>query len=225
MGLPQIPGDLPAEEIRKMVGIAPTMLEIGAHEGQHTGQFLEAMPDICLTCFECDPRPIVRFEAKFGNDPRVALWKKAVAHFSTVNLPWNSSAGETGDRDDWDLSGSINTPTGHHAYSPEITFGKGTVASIRLDEWLSHCKDIGRIDFIWADVQGAQVKLISGGLETLWITRFLYIECHETPLYEGEPTQDGLVTLLGLLGLRPLAVYDLNNILFEHEPQPRPSYV
>lgn len=200
------------------------MLEIGAHEGQHTRQFLEVMPDISLTCFECDPRPIARFRAEFGNDERVALWEKAVAHVTTDKHPWNPSGGVAGDRNDWDLSGSINTPTGHHAYSPEITFGKGIVSSIRLDEWLSHC-EVEEIDFIWADVQGAQIKLIAGGLETLRITRLLYIECHETSLYEAEPSQAELITLLNLLGFRPLAVYDLNNILFEHEPQTRSPYV
>ncbi|MHC4371539.1 MAG: FkbM family methyltransferase, partial [Planctomycetota bacterium] len=91
--------------------------------------------------------------------------------------------------------------------------------SIRLDTWLDETdpdRKVEVIDFIWADLQGGQVFFIAGARMALSVTRYLYIECHEQPLYADEPTQDELITMLRP-EFTPLGIYERNNILFQNK--------
>ncbi len=208
------PTELTAEEIRGLVGEAPAMLEIGSHEGTDTAKFLAAMPGARLYCFEPDPRPRDRFERTIGDDARVTLYDTAVADMDGYK-PFYASTGKAGHMDDWDFSGSLRPPTRHLKQSPDIRFKPPqNVRCVRLDTWHRLNPTIGRIDFQWVDCQGAQRDIITGGKLTLAVTRYVYIEAHHKPLYEGEPTQAELVDLLP--GFEPLAVYALDNILFRN---------
>ncbi len=201
-----------AEEIRDLVGEAPAMLEIGSHEGTDTAKFLAAMPGARIYCFEPDPRPRARFERTIGDNPRVTLYDTAVADIDGMK-PFYASTGKAGHMDDWDYSGSLRPPTGHLKQSPDIRFKPPeNVRCVRLDTWRTCNPDIRRIDFAWIDCQGAQRDIITGGKLTLAVTRYVYIECHHIPLYEGETTQDELIDLLP--GFEPLGVYGVDNILF-----------
>jgi len=211
---------LTAEEIRDLVGTSPLMLEIGSHEGSDTVKFLKAMPLIRLYCFEPDPRPIERFQLAMDDDPRMIFEQTCIGHADTPQ-PFNPSTGRAGGMEDWDHSGSLQKPTGHLKRSPEIGFKEPVVYKCRrLDTWLLLLLgdglpyDLKQIDFIWADIQGSQRKLIAGGPMALAITRYLYIECHHEPLYDQEPTQEELIDLLP--GFEPLAIYDRDNILFRN---------
>jgi hypothetical protein len=133
-----------------------------------------------------------------------------------------ASTGKVNDCPDWDYSGSLQQPTRHLTRSPEVKF-KDPVAvpCRRLDTWWHReIVEMGLlpIDFIWADVQGGQRGLIAGGTLALAITRWLYIEVHQEPLYDEEPTQDELVALLP--GFEPLAMYEQENILFKNRHFP-----
>ncbi len=98
--------------------------------------------------------------------------------------------------DGWDFSGSIHSPTGHLERYPGITFDEEIeVATQRLDDWAAQAA-IGDIDFIWADVQGAERDLIAGGLNTFRRTRIFYTEYSNEELYEGQIDLDGILNLL-----------------------------
>lgn len=209
---------LTAEEIRDLVGTAPLMLEIGSHDGSDTVKFLGAMPAARIVCFEPDPRPVVEFTRRLEHDSRVKLFCEAVAE-SDGETAFYASTGEVGEHEDWDFSGSLQRATGHLLHSPEIKFKDPvTIQCMRLDTWLTDFNvgawSITGPDFIWADVQGGQRRLIAGGRTTLALTRYLYLECHHEPLYENEPTQDELIAMLP--GFEPLAIYELDNILFRN---------
>ncbi len=90
-------------------------------------------------------------------------------------------------------SSSLNAPTRHLEAYPWCRFDdKVTVATTRLDAEAP----TGPIDLLWVDVQGAQRKALAGAPETLQRTRYLYIECHPAPMYDGEPTFEELCGLL-----------------------------
>jgi len=96
----------------------------------------------------------------------------------------------------WDLSGSIHAPTGHFEAHPWISFDTTIEVPLRsLDSWAEEA-GIGTVDFIWADVQGAEGALIEGGRETLARTHFFYTEYHDTELYEGQWTLDQIAEAL-----------------------------
>ena len=55
---------------------------------------------------------------------------------------------------------------------------------------------IDTVDFIWADVQGAEGDMIRGGLRVLSRTRYLYTEWSDDELYEGQATLTEILRLL-----------------------------
>jgi hypothetical protein len=57
---------------------------------------------------------------------------------------------------------------------------------------------LSKIDFIWADVQGAEEDIISGGAQSLAKTRYLYSEYSSLEFYEGALTLHDLRSLLGV---------------------------
>ena len=86
----------------------------------------------------------------------------------------------------WDLSGSIKKPKLHLITHPSITFDQSiTVKTSTLDDW---CNDhsIEVIDFIWMDVQGAELDIFRGGKNALSKTRFIYTEYSNIEIYEGQ---------------------------------------
>lgn len=56
---------------------------------------------------------------------------------------------------------------------------------MRLDDWAA-AKQIGTVDFIWADVQGAESDLVVGAQQVLSQTRFFYTEFSDDEWYEGQ---------------------------------------
>jgi hypothetical protein len=61
-----------------------------------------------------------------------------------------------------------------------------------LDSWAA-AEGISKVDFIWADVQGAEIDVIEGGQETLSRTRYLYTEYCDDELYEGQQPLEKLL--------------------------------
>ena len=97
----------------------------------------------------------------------------------------------------WDLSGSIRKPKEHLDATPWCTFPDTIeVETKRLDSWLHEQEDIDTIDFIWADVQGAEADMISGGQEALARTRYLYTEYSNREIYEGQSDLRELLAML-----------------------------
>ena len=214
----------------------PYIIECGAHDGRDTERFLKLFPRCRIIAFEPDPRPINRlhppgFLARVGNDPRTRLIEVAVGDKEGTAILYRSSGTPPKQVvDDWDHSSSLRRPTGHLEWSPWCTFPQEKeieVQVITLDKLFEDLADWsgglhthkiinGRpFDLIWIDVQGGQEALIKGGASTIKQSRYVFIECHKTPMYDGEPTQIELVHYFDQLGFDPIALYEGYNFLFE----------
>jgi FkbM family methyltransferase len=185
-------------------GDARVILEIGAHHGWHTAAFLKVFPNATIYAFEPDPRAIAKFTESISN-PRIHLFKMAIGamdgkakfHASSGLPPGIDPTGAAAVYPKgWDQSGSLRVPKNHKIMWPWCKFDSIiTVAVCRLDSWARE-NSIGAVDFIWADMQGAEGDLISGGQATLARTRYLYVEYSNDEIYEGEPTLQMLLDML-----------------------------
>jgi FkbM family methyltransferase len=198
--MPVTPGTLSAQEIRALLGRDdPVIVEVGANCGQTTVDILRAMPRATLYAFEPDPRAIAKFRANVRH-PGVRLFECAVgARNGTVTFHQSSGAEDHPDYREagWDQSGSIRRPLTHLQVWPWVRFEKQIeVPIVTLDEWAA-AEGIGPVDFIWADVQGAESDLIAGAARVLRATRFFYTEYSNSEWYEGQ------VTLPALAGMLP----------------------
>ena len=173
----------------------PVILEIGANCGQSTVTFTEQMPNATVYCFEPDPRAISKFKRMIQH-PNVHLIEAAVGANSGHVMFNQSSGAEHIDPAGWDHSGSIRKPKTHLEVWPWVKFEHQIpVPLLRLDDWAvdNHINDV---DFIWADVQGAESDLLIGAQKILNRTRFFYTEFSDEEWYEG---QINFVTLCALL--------------------------
>jgi len=220
--------EVTAEDILKLVGPSPLMVEVGCNDGADTQHFLDAMPGIRLFCFEPDPRAIVRFKGKI-HDGRVTLIEAAVSDVDGTAIFYGSSgrvpaAQRTPDAlaccflDEWDLSGSLLKATGHLARSAWVTFPGDRnyqVSTIRLDSWFASQSEIKGIDFLWIDVQGAEGLVFRGGQETLRHAKYCYFEYCDVPLYERQLPFNALIALLpgGRTQWKLLGIYGENALV------------
>lgn len=191
----------------------PLVLEIGAHTGEDTRRFLEEFKDIKIYCFEPDPRCIKRFKERI-KDNRCVLVEAAVSN-SDGRTILNMSSGWPTDnipflvrlfrldkyylsfmKKEWDYSSSVKTAISNPKEYPWLVFDKKTeVKTVRLDSWVEK-NNIKLIDFIWADVQGAEKDMIEGAENALKSCRYFYTEYGESSSYVGALTRDETISLL-----------------------------
>lgn len=213
--LPVTRGDMSGAFLRELIAKDnPVILEIGANDGTHTKWFKETFPAAIIHCFEPNPSALRRFSANVGRTEGVFLHEVAVSGSTGEILFYPSVSMDSGSgKETWDASGSLREPTGHLRVHPEISFADPIrIPSVRLDEWLSS-QNLVEVDFIWMDVQGAELDVFSGARETLLRTRFLYTEYAVEELYKGQPS---LIQILKALPeFRPMVRY-LNDILMRN---------
>lgn len=179
---------------------AKVFLELGAHQGTDT-EWLARIPDVTVHAFEPDPRnhPAAGHNVIVN---RVAISDRDGRQpFILSTQGWGR---------EWTYSSSLKQPKNHLIHYP-VTFGEAVeVDTVCLD---SYCRQHvpGVVDFIWADIQGAEGEMVRGGLETLARTRYLYTEYSDGELYEGQATLPELLALLP--GFRVREVWAENVLL------------
>lgn len=172
----------------------PIIFEIGCADGGDTLEFINTFNDLEIYCFEPEPKNIKLVKERI-NYPKHHLFEGVISDVSG-QLTFNRS--RTDNPDDLSYSGSIKKPKEHLNEWSFIKFDEQiTVESITLDKFCED-KNIELIDFIWADVQGAEENLILGGLNTLNAkVRYLYTEYSNKEYYENQPNLNKILSLLG----------------------------
>ena len=171
-----------------------TFLEIGACDGTETRKFLLALQstghfDFTFYCFEPDPRHAETLKLIAGENRFIP---KAIG-CSNGTVPFYQSYGNGSEL--YYGSSSIRKPKLVTTSWPDMKFNSLACESITLDTFCVE-KGIKHIDFIWADVQGAEGDLIAGGQIALAHTSYLYTEYCDGELYEGELTLAGIKSQL-----------------------------
>ena len=170
----------------------PTIFEIGCADGNDTEEFIDIFSDnFKIYCFEPDPRNAKTFLNKNSlKRDNVIFENKAISNTNDI-VKFNQSSTI--------YSSSLKNPTEKlNKIWPDIKFNNTIdVQSITLDKYTkNHC--INFIDFIWADVQGAEDLMIEGGKETFANkVKFLYTEYAKEEIYNDAPNQDRIKNLLG----------------------------
>jgi FkbM family methyltransferase len=189
----------------------PTILEIGTHKGSDSLGFLQSFPQIRLYCFEPDPRAIAKHK-NLIQDPRCQLFEVAISDRDGTATFYQSD-GRNQKGHTFDASSSLKVPKEHLEIYPDCKFEeKITVKTTKLDTWLAE-HPLPEIDFIWADVQGAEKELILGGMQTLSKTKYFFTEFNNREIYEGQINLPGIKQLLP--DFKVICLFD-NNVLLKN---------
>ena len=208
--------NLSHKQIKKLINKEePVILELGSHKGFDTKRFLAEFKYLTIYCFEPDPRCIKEFK-KSINDNRCKLIEAAVSDIdgkTSLHMSGGYNPGKLSrlynllktlgilkyfinTKEEWDFSSSIKKAISNSKKYPWLNFHqKVEVNTIKLDTWLKE-NNINRIDLIWADIQGAEKNMIEGGINTLKIVNYLYIEYGETETYPEALTRDETINFL-----------------------------
>ena len=208
---------LDIEQIKRMVGKTnPLILELGGHHGEDTQTFLDAFPQGTVHVFEADPRALTVLQSQIA-DPRCTIHPCAVSDSDGCCVFYQSGGHPRSKPEiaDWDHSSSILKPVNHLLAHSWCTFDKqAIVPKLSLNTW-RQCNQHRMpevIDFIWADIQGAEYMAVTGGSEVFARTKYFYAEVDMGPMYETQKPPD---VILGLLGpnWEALGVYEDANML------------
>jgi len=188
------------QEIKELINTEnPTILEIGAHDGSDTNDFLQTFKFGYFYCFEPDPRCVKKHKVNV-NDSRCKLFEVALSNENSKGLLYMSGGWppDWPGSGDWDYSSSLKKPLNHLKMHPWCKFDKTTIVkTITLDQWTMENVKGKIIDFIWMDVQGAEGDVIKGGLNTLrYRTKYIYTEYANDEQYEGQLNLEAILKLL-----------------------------
>jgi FkbM family methyltransferase len=178
--------------------------EIGSHFGIDTEKFTNFTKN--LHCFEPDPRNIEMFK-KLGlnvilNNVAVSNIDGYAEFYLSSGDVYESIYGPTNNdilnKNDWSASSSLKFPKNHKIVTPWVKFEKKiTVQTTRIDTYCVE-KSIEKIDFIWMDVQGAEIEVIEGIGNMKNKIHFIYTEYSDSELYENQPTKNKIIENLGI---------------------------
>jgi 2-O-methyltransferase len=179
----------------------PVIFEIGAADGIDTEEFIQNFNDLdfYMYCFEPAIRNTIEFEKRI-QDKRVQLLKCAIGNVDgEVSFYEGSKNKITGQ--EFLYSDSLRKPGKDlfeiwPMFGDKSTFKRIKVKSVKLDTFVKE-NNIGIIDFVWMDVQGAEDLVIKGAKESLENNiRFLYTEYSNREIYKNEPGLDKILSML-----------------------------
>jgi len=181
----------------------PVIFEFETCDGQHTNVMCSILKQMHKKfkyhAFEGDYRIIPRFwEINNNHVNEIVLNNAAIGNkddIVTFNLSGGSESREGHFKQAFYGSSSIRKPKKTLEYWPDMTFEESKVKCYKFDTYYNDVNP-GIVDFIWADIQGAEGDLIDGGQEALSKTRYLYTEYSNDELYEGEIGLDEIVKKL-----------------------------
>ena len=167
------------------------LVEIGCWNGNDSEKFKLFHPNARIIGFEPDPRNVQLLKQK-GLDNIIELHPYALSN-GDGEAEFYLSEGLVCEHT---CSSSLKNPLNHLNVHPLVVFPRKTIVTcIKLDNF-EPLKDTV-IDFIWADVQGAEDIVFSGAKETLKRTRYVYTEYSNDSLYEKQLNLREILKLFG----------------------------
>ena len=195
-------------------GVAPTLehrqvveqldydlvLDIGANKGQFSLLVRLIRPGVPIHAYEPHGPEATVLKDILGTDALVSLHQIAIgerdglAELHVSRRPDSSSLLAIG-----------NEQTTHFPGTEET--GVQTVEIRRLDSLPSHWKEASRA-LIKIDVQGYELRVLEGASSALANCRWVYVECSEVELYEGQALFGEVSAMLATKGFRLIERYN-----------------
>lgn len=172
----------------------PIVFEFGMCDGYHSNKLLEILSINAkpFRYFGCEPVKelfdgiVLKYNSNIGQAVKYNL---AIGN-KEGQVEFYKSGGERVEngvvQDRYYGSSSIRKPKLVTEAWKSMTFDTITAQSITFDSFYSSLGIQENIDFVWADIQGAEIDMIKGGTNALSKTKYLYTEYNNSELYEGE---------------------------------------
>lgn len=180
--------DIRNRDLRHFISVHnPVIVEVGANDGTDTLRFVKIFPDAKVYSFEPDPRAAKAFRRRHRGDSRIKLFEMAVgehngtAKFYLSNL---KPGQETVGAQEYTFSSTLKKPDPRkwqvwQESSKWLEWNQHIKVPVTtLDTW-SKKSGITHIDFLWIDVEHAELEVIKGAKQILAHTTYCYVEYPE----------------------------------------------
>jgi len=172
--------------IKKYIGSADTIFELGARDCNETIAFSKELPDAHIYSFECNPATLPQCRKRVKDISHITLVEKAVSNRDgTVSFfPIDQEKTETTWEDGNPGASSMLPATGKYPIEKYVQ-NKITVPSTTLKSFLES-KRIPKIDAIWMDLQGAELMALEGLGDKLQNVGIIHCEVEFLEIYKGQ---------------------------------------
>lgn len=206
-------GTISILELRNYIPGNATIIEAGVCDGNDTLEFSVLFPNSKIYGFEPLPHFYEFSKNKLANFKNVELFNLALSDKSEELKFYVSKL-----NNEYFGSSSIYEPELHKQFHPNIEFNEEiTVNAISIDEFtVQH--NIPKVDFLWLDLQGAELLTLQGAKNNLKNINCIYTEVSLVETYKNVPLYKDIKEYLHGFGFRVekefLPWKDMGNILF-----------
>lgn len=173
----------------------PIILDIGAHDGSDSEELSLLFPRGHIWSFEAQSDLYCILKRRLSGYANATPIHAAVCDFNGV-ITFHQSSGDSHG------SGSILLPSAHLESHPNVIFDERDqelVPAIALQTFLTAAQ-ISRVDLIWLDLQGAELRALASIENLLSRVTVIYTEVSSTPLYQGATTYSEIRSFLSQFG-------------------------
>lgn len=192
--IPQEP--ITKEFIRQFLPNNPIIVEAGAHIGRDTLKMSTLWPDAHIYAFEPVPELFAQLKERTAAQPNVHAFNLALSDTrGTATLHVSSGASTA--------ASSLLEPLEYVKERPNVLFHLITVPTTTLDAW-AFAERLDRIDFLWLDMQGYELKVLKASPTILATVKAILIEASLTERFKENPLYDEIRTWLEAQGFRAI---------------------
>jgi FkbM family methyltransferase len=189
LGVKRYQAQIPLFLIKRHVPPKPVILEAGAHMGEDSARLVQVLEPEKLYAFEPVPELFAALERRTNALAPVKCFPYALGdRIGTSTLHVSSGYHELpGQRIPADGSSSLLRPTGHYELCPHVEFATQIEVPVTTVDEFAKRQNVQRIDFMWLDLQGMELKALQGAEKLLRTVSSVYLEASTRQLYDGAP--------------------------------------
>ena len=204
-------GSVPHRYFMKFLPDDPVIIEAGAHNGGDTYEIARRWPGGHVHAFEPVPELYEAVKQQTSNVKNVSYYPIALGEKNGTAEFFVSSGASDG-------SSSLLRPSGHLDEHPDVHFDRTLTVTVKtMDTWAAE-NNVSRVDFLWLDMQGAEMAALKGASKLLSTVKLIYTEVSLKPMYENGPLYPEYRAWLEAQGFsvvrEALASTDFGNVVF-----------
>ncbi len=184
--------------IRNYLPKDPIILEAGAYDGKETIKLMQFWLKGTVYSFEPVPQLYEKLLHRTRQYNRIHVYPQALSDkIGTAQFHVSSFEDSP---DEASASSSLLQPKEHFKYAPIVHFDSTiTVPTTTIDAWADE-HGIDHIDFMWLDMQGAELQALKAAPKMLKTVKVILTEVEFIEAYKGQPLYQEIKTWLEAQG-------------------------
>jgi FkbM family methyltransferase len=173
-------------------GRARVILDVGSRDAEVAITFKKYYPNANIYAFECNPPAVDLCKRNIGNRADIFLVDKAVSDTNGLIEFYSIDPERTVTPH---ADGNIGASSLYIA-NPDYPYEKYyqnriLVEAITLEKW-AKAAEVNKIDILWMDLQGAELKALKGLGNLIKNVKVIYTEVEYKEMYIGQPLFDDI---------------------------------